>query len=133
VADRVEPKSGGLEDALRAGPAQERAEAHDQLRERERLRQVIVTARIEAGNPVDERIARGQEEDGRLHAAGTKRVAEIAAVRVRQADVDHQRVDLRSTDPRERVGAGSDSVDYEPLLQQSAAEEASQLCVVLDD
>ena len=59
AVEPVQPKSGGLDTALRAGPAQERAEAHDKLRERERLRKVIVTARIEAGDPVDQRITRG--------------------------------------------------------------------------
>ena len=83
MGDRIEPKPGGLHLAVGACSAQERPQAHDELGKRERLRQVVVAARVETSDPIDERIACGQEEHRRLHAAGPQRLANVTPVRVR--------------------------------------------------
>ena len=56
------------------GPPQERAHAREELLERERLRHVVVGARVEPGDAVLDLDARGQHEDGqRLPRAASRR------------------------------------------------------------
>ena len=94
VRRRVEPQAAGLRAASGSAPraAQQRADAHEQLGERERLGQVVVAARAEAGEPVGQRAAGGQEEHRRVDAVRAQRLADVAAVGVGQADVEHEHV-----------------------------------------
>src|SRR5262245_43031901 len=92
MADRVEPKSGRLDGAVAAAPAEQGLQARGQLDEGERLRQVVVAAGVEAGHTVDERVPGREEQDRRLNAARAERLAEVAAVGVGQSDVDNERV-----------------------------------------
>ncbi len=60
------PGSGGCGAAL--GSPSQRVDTDQQLGERERLGEVVVPARAEAGEPVGQRTARGEEQHRRLHA-----------------------------------------------------------------
>ena len=62
-----------------------------------------------------------------------KRLAEVAAVGVGQADVDHEHVGRDMLDALERLVAGRDRLDLETLLAKAAAEHAAQVGIVLDD
>src|SRR5204863_9477687 len=104
-----------------------------QLGERERLRDVVVAAGLEAREAVDERVARRQEEDRRLNPARPERLADVTAVRVRQSDVDDQRVGRRLLDAGEKLRARADGVGREALLGEAAPEHGPELEVVLDD
>ena len=64
----------------------------DDLLDVERLGHVVVAADAEAAQPVGERIACGQEQHRRVDALRAQRLADVAAVGVGQADVDHERV-----------------------------------------
>ena len=90
----IEAHAAGFERQVGAAPAQQRAQPRDELGERERLREVVVAARREAGQPVGERVAGGEEEHRRADAARPQRLDDVAPVRVRQADVDDERVRL---------------------------------------
>src|SRR5262249_15164854 len=113
--------------------AQQRLQARDQFDEREWLREVVVSAGVEAGDPVDERVSGGEEEDGRRDAARAERLAKVASVGVREADVDHERIRSRQVDPIEQLRAARDAFDSEPFFAQAAREDGTELVVVLDD
>ena len=75
-----------------AGAPQERRRPGHELGERERLREVVVAAGVEAGEPVGERVARGQEQHGRPDPLRAHGLADVAAVGVRQADVEDEQI-----------------------------------------
>jgi len=103
------------------------------LRECERLGHVVVSARVEACEPVDESVPGGQKQDWCLHAPCAQRLAKIAAVRIGKPDVDHERVGRSEVDLGQQFGAVRDGVDAKPVLLQPALQHATELRVVLDD
>src|SRR2546428_53465 len=86
-----------------------------------------------SGQPLHELVAGGQEEHRRLHALRSQRLAEIAAVRVRKADVDDEGVGRARDRPAKEVGARGRALRAEPLLGEAANENPAQLSVILDD
>jgi hypothetical protein len=99
VRSRVEPQAPGREH--RGPPARraphERPQPREQLGEGERLRQVVVGARVEPAHAVLDGVARGEHDDRRPDARGAHPPARLDAVHVRHQDVEHHRV----------VGAGA--------------------------
>ena len=81
--------------------------------------EVVVAAGAEPGEPIGERVARGQEQHRRLDAARAQRLADVAAVGVGQADVDHERIRRRSATRRSRSPPSRPS-DLEALLASPA-------------
>ena len=65
--------------------------------------------------------------------AGAQRLAEVAAVRVGQADVDDQDIRHAGLDAREQLRSAADRVGVESLLAEAAPKHRAQLVVVLDD
>ena len=107
-------------------------QARDELGEGERLGEVVVAACVEAGQPVDERVARGQEQHRRL----TPR-ARSAWQRSRPS-ASGRPMSITSTsgdgrDPLEASEAGRRRLDGEACLPQRRGRAAAQLVVVLDD
>ena len=82
VRDGIEAEPGGLERAVAAASPQQGLEPGDELRKRERLRQVIVAACVEAGKAVGERVPGREEEDRRLDAESAERLAQVAPIGV---------------------------------------------------
>jgi uncharacterized membrane-anchored protein len=93
---------------------------------------VVVPAGAEPRDAVGDRVAGREEQDRRLEAAGAQRLTQVAAIRVRQADVDDREVERRlgTADRRRRI---ADDDDLESLLPQAARQQAPQLQIVLDD
>ena len=77
----------------RAAPDQ-RAQPGEQLRERERLGQVVVGAAVEPATRSRTRVARGQHQDRRPDAGVAQPPADLEAVDARQHHVEHDRVVL---------------------------------------
>src|SRR5205085_3166649 len=133
VRDRVETEAGGLDRTVGAAAASECVQPSHDLDERERLRDVVVAAGVEAGEAVGKLVPRSQEQQRRLDAARPQRLAEVAAVGVGQADVDDEQVRRYGIDAGEQVGPGRDRLRLEPLLGQTALQHATQLGIVLGD
>ena len=112
---------------------EQRAHARDKLSDLERLRQVVVAAGAETGEPVGQRVARGQEDHRRHHAVRTQRLADVAPVGVGQADVEHQQVGRLRAEALDRFVPGHRRVDREVFGLESAREDRPQLAVVLAD
>ena len=92
VPGRVEHRASVRRaDRPRRTPEQ-RVQADAQLVEVERLGQVVVAARLEAGDLVVEPVAGGKEEHGGVDPGGPQRQAQVAPVGVGQPDVEHQHV-----------------------------------------
>jgi len=113
--------------------AHERLQPRDELDERERLGDVVVTSGVESGDAVDERVVRGEEEHRRLDAPSAQRLAEVASVGVGQPDVDDQEVGRLGPEPLEQFGATARADCREALLLEPAQKDAAQVEVVLDD
>ena len=111
----------------------ERAQARQQLGERERLRQVVVGAGVEPGDAILDRVARGQHQHRRPDAALPQPAADLDAVDAGQHQVEHDRVVLDRLGHPERVVAGPGDVGGVALLDQAPAEQARHLELVLDD
>ena len=61
-----------------------------------------------------------------------KRLDDVTAVRVGQADVDDERVRIGIPDPAQQLGCGRGGRDLEPLFPQAARDERAELGVVLE-
>jgi hypothetical protein len=133
VGDRVESETFSLERLFAAATSKQRLKTRNQLAESEGLRQVVVSAGVEAGDPVDNRVPRCEEEDRRLDSPRAQRLTQITAVGVGQADIDHEDVRLRRFEPIEQLFAAGDSFRSEAFFTKSADEQASKLVIVLDD
>ena len=92
VRARIEPQAAGLDREVRTAPPDQRSQARDELGERERLRQVVVSACGEAGEPVGQLVACGEEDHRRADSLRAERLHDVTAVGVGQADVDDERV-----------------------------------------
>ena len=89
------------------GPAKESAYACQQLRERERLDDVVVGAGIEPRDPVRNLVARREHQHRQAAAAPPKPPANLESVHVRHQDVEDDEIDSRAValEPLERLGA----------------------------
>src|SRR4051812_26904780 len=131
---RVDPHPGDL--ALAAAvpaAAQQRPHTRAQHRQRERLRQVVVGARVEPGHLVELGAARREHEDLQPRAAVARAAAHLDAVDVRQAEVEDEQVDTAGLDAVERRGARGDVLDVVPLTGQGAHERLADRGIVFDD
>jgi hypothetical protein len=63
---------------------------------------------------------------------GARTAADLDAVDVRQADVEHDQVDAAAGDPLERGGAAVDVLDVVALARERANERLADRGIVLD-
>src|SRR5207244_11085102 len=78
--------------AFGRAPAEQRAQASKELAERERLRQVVVGANVQSSNPVIDRFAGREHEDGGPSASSAQSITDGEAVQAREQDVEEERV-----------------------------------------
>jgi len=117
---------------LGRAPPPERAKARQQLAEVEWLHQVVVGSRVEPGDAVMNRIARGQHQDGRPDTISAQAPADLDAVDARERDVQDEHVVTARLRHPERVLAAARDVHRGPLLDEAAADQGRHLDVVLD-
>ena len=132
---RVESQIPDLDDSrpLRDASARERAQPSVQLRERERLREIVVGAGVESGDAILDASARSQHEHGRPDSVLAPGATHAHSVEARQHQVEHDRVVLDRLSHPEGVVARSRHVDRVSVLAQAADEKAGHLELVLDD
>ena len=127
VADREHRRPLG-----RAAPG-ERPQPGEQLGERERLRQVVVGAGVEAADAILDRVARGQHQHRRPDAVRAQPAADLDAVHAGEHQVEHDRVVLGRARHPQRVFAGAGDVGGVRLLDEPAPQQRRELGLVLDD
>jgi hypothetical protein len=118
---------------LHHATAGERPQPRQQLRERERLGQVVVGAAVQAGDPVLDAVARGQDEDRRPDPAVPQLTADVEAAEAREHHVQHDRVVGDRLRHPEGVLARPGDVGGVALLDQPPPDEGRHLQLVLDD
>jgi hypothetical protein len=114
--------------------AGEHGQARFDFLQRERLDQVIVGARIETGQFVVERIARGQHQHRRLFAAlGAQLAADFQPVHAGQVEVEHDGVEIvddRQVQAGDSVGGIVHGV---AAVLEIVTEVGGDIAVVFDD
>jgi D-alanyl-D-alanine carboxypeptidase/D-alanyl-D-alanine-endopeptidase (penicillin-binding protein 4) len=101
-----------------------------ELGQRERLGQIVVAACVKAGEPVGERVARGQEDHRRADAAGTQCLADIAAVGIGKADVQHENPGRVGAEGAYGVGTRGRWSHTASLALKPGADDPAQSIVV---
>ena len=118
--------------ALRRPPPEERPDAGEELVERERLREVVVRAGVQARDAVLHAVARREHQDRRPSVRRPQAAADLDPVDVgeHQVEQDHVVVVL-DPEPRPVLAVRRD-VNGEPLLLEPAPEQRGHLRAVLD-
>ena len=132
VADGQRPTSlGGL---LRAGPAHQRAQPGDDLLQRERLGDVVVPAGGQAGDPVLDGVARGQEQDGYVVLVARATGGAPPCRRSRGASCPaRRRPGAAACAVDDRLGAGERDLDLPALVAQRHPQQLGDVLLVVDD
>ena len=78
----------------------ERADARDELGERERLDDVIIGAVIERGDARLDGVARGEHEDRHLDACAAQLLQHLDAVAIGQAEIENHEIEIAACRPR---------------------------------
>ena len=133
-SSRSAKRSGLAVRAVVAGAAQQRANAGEQLFERERLRQVVVGAGVEPFHPVLDLGARGQHQHRQPAPLAPQGAADLEAVHARHEHVQDDRVRLGLlVEPLERLAPVLGQLDGVALELQGPAQRLSYRALVVDD
>ena len=112
--------------------AQDRRDAQRQLLRLERLREIIVDARLEAAHPVARLRASGEHEDGHLRLL-SQRGCEIEPVFARHHHVENQKIEGEAAHVAtrlDRVLGGGDAI---ALSSEIARHQGANATVVVDE
>ena len=120
-----------LRHRVRAAAAQDIVDAQDQLARIERLRQIVVGARLEPGNAALRLRKRRQHEDGQT-SLGAQRSRQVDAVLTRHHDVEHDEVELQAGEPAPRFGRGAGDGDAKAVLGKILLQQIADAGVVVD-
>ena len=132
---RVQPKITYLQDgwSLRFSAAHDRAQARQQLGERERLRQIVVGAHVEPGDAILDRVARRQHQHRRPATLLPQLCQRLEPVDARQHHVEHDRVVGRRGGHPDRVFACSRDVGGVTVRAKAPQQQGRHLQLVFDD
>jgi len=114
-------------------PPQQRAHPSDDLLEAERLGDVVVAAEGQPGHLVLDRVARGEEQHGRLAAVGAEAPGDLEAVDVGHHHVEHEQVGPPLAHGGERLEAGAGRPYVEADEPQTGREQVGDVRLVVDD
>ena len=124
-------------EVARLGLAARRAERPEPGRELlvgERLHEVVVGARVEAGDPVADRVAGGEHEDRELAPLPAQAPGDLEPGDVRQADVEDHGLDPGAVLGDRQAGLAVErDVDDVAVLLEEPPQGPAQALVVLDD
>ena len=118
-----------------AGAPGEGAQARRELLERERLDEVVVGARVEAGDPVVDGVARGEDEDRHASSPSARRSRATSSPEPSGRPTSRM---IASMPPTSVASSSADAdvdgeLDDVPVLLEEAREEPAEPRVVLDD
>ena len=116
-----------------AAAPDQRADAGEQFGEREWFDQIVVCARIETGDAVFQRVARGEDQNRRLHATLAERAQNLEAVATGQRQVQEHHVECLGVDAKERPLAGALDHHVVPFILEAFAQGIGHFLFVLND
>ena len=118
----------------RAGAAaQQRFDARQQLRERERLGEIVIAAGLEPADAVIDAAERRQHQYRSQDTLGPQQLDDRQPVDVRQHAVGHDEVELPLGGAIEPFAAVGGMIDTVAALAQALDQKARGLAVVLDE
>ena len=132
----IELQVGEAQDLLgpRRDPSQERPEPREQLLERERLREVVVRASVEACDAALHLGAGGQHQHGHAVPLSADAAADLQPVDAWHQDIEDHRVGLAvRLEPVERVGAVDCELHVVALQLEGPPERVAHRAFVVDD
>ena len=118
--------------ARRPGASQRRAQPREQLPDRERLRHVVVGARVERRDLLV-LVADGRDDDDRRVAPGAQLAADVGAAAVGQQEIEHDGVRRVQRGSAQRLGRGCGRLDVVAGAAEVRRERAQELRLVVDD
>src|SRR2546423_7929173 len=134
---RVELQVGEAKNLVGAvgGPAQQRADPGDELLQGERLRHVVVGARIEPGHPVLDLVAGRQHQHGHTVSRPAQTPADLEPVDDRHQHVEDDGVRLRLavSQARQRLAAVGRQLDLVSLELECALERLADRAFIVYD
>src|SRR5439155_21590061 len=132
---RIESKVADLEHVrpLRVTASGERPQAREELGKRERLDEVIIGARIQAGDPVLDGIARREHQHRCPNPAREQPSAGLESVDSRQHHVEDDCVVVVGARHPQGVLAGLGDIRRQPFPRQPTMDQARHPQLVLDD
>lgn len=133
MPDRIQPEIPGSGPIAPSQTPAEHPQPGHEFGEHERLGQVVVSTGAEARDPVRSGILCGQEQHGCLDPLRLERLADIAAIGIRQPDVNHQQVVLLRIGKHQGFATVARQIDLESLLVEPLVEQPPELGVVLDN
>ena len=101
--------------------------------ERERLREIVVRARLESAHAVVDGVARGEHENRSLDAVLARVSADVEPVATRQHDVEYDDIELSERDRLARGCRVSRVARLDERLAQSLQEDSRELRVIFDE
>ncbi len=127
----------GVRQPVRGGRGGRRAphqcvEPGDELRERERLGQVVIRARLEAHDAVVDRAARRQHDDRRRDSPRAGVADDVDPALARKHDVDDRGVVAARGQVREAIDPGARPVDHVAILRETLPDEVADPFVIFD-
>jgi hypothetical protein len=130
----VKADAGALQDRRRGRPGapSQRHHPRGQLRERERLGQVVVGAQGQPGDPLVDLGGGGQQQHPHRPPARHQRLAHLVAVHDRQVTVQHHHVVVVDADAFQRRSAVVDHVHGVRVAAQPLGHRVGQQRLVLD-
>jgi hypothetical protein len=107
-----------------AGPAQQGFYSGDQFGHCEGFGQIIVSPRIKAGDPVLDRVARGQDQDRERLSDAPRRGEDGKAVTIGQAEIENRGIVIDELDRSIGVCRRAGNVDSEPDIAELRLQNA---------
>ena len=132
VAVPDDPAARGVGEVA-VGPTQQRADPAHQLAQRERLRDVVVRAELQADHLVELVAPRRQEQDRRLGADRAEAAQHLEPVDARQPDVEDDEVGRLGRRELEALLAAPRDRDLVPLLLEGVLDASRDGELVFDD
>ena len=120
-------------DGIAAGAAHQRAKARDELGDGERLRQIVVGAKIERLDAIVDGIERGQNQHRRARARLPQILQQRPAAALRHHQIEHDRIVGHFAEHELRFFAVGSDVDGKVRLAERTAQRARQIGLILDD
>src|SRR5215475_14673798 len=113
--------------------AQQRSDARKQLRECERLGEIIVSALIEANHTILYRVLRRNDQYRRLIATLAQRREDIDTIAARQHEIEQQKVEGTLAREKEAFFSGRRNRDFVVLGFKALAQCVRYFLFVLND
>ena len=133
--DEIDLEVGGLQskDVRRPATTQQRADAREQFRQRERLDEIVVRAEIEPEHTIVDPVACGQNQDRRFDVPFAQRLQDLEPAPAGQHQIEDDQVEQLGVRAVEPVLSRRRDDDVVVLGLQGRGQDVRQLTFVFND